>query len=73
MEEHGFDCCWLGKTWLDRQMADKPAIARYYAHDGRFALSELVEMLERIHAKPPPVEDGIVNAATAQIRNVPGV
>ena len=70
VEGYDFDCRWLGKTWLDGQMADKPAIARYYAHDGRFTLSELLETLKRIHAKPPPVQDGIVNAATTQIHSV---
>ena len=70
MEGYDFKCSWLGKTWLDREMADKPAIARYYAHDGRYALSDLLDVLRAINAKPPPVEEGIVNAAADQMRRV---
>ena len=58
VEGHNFECRWLDKTWLDRHMAEKQAIPRYYAHDGRYTLSELLGMLERINAKPretPPV------------------
>ena len=28
---YGFGCRWLGRCWLDGQMAHKPEIARYYA------------------------------------------
>ena len=70
VEEYDFECRWLDKTWLDREMAGKPAIARYYAHDGRFALSELLDVLRSINATPPPIEDGIVNAAADHMRGV---
>lgn len=70
VERYRFECSWLGKTWLDRQMAEKTAIARYYAHDGRFALHELIEVLERIGADPSPVKDGIVKAAADQVKGI---
>ncbi len=32
-EAYGFPCEWLGRTWLDSQLAQMPEIATYYAHD----------------------------------------
>ncbi len=38
VKPYGFERQWLGKTWLDSEMAQKPEIARY-AHGDRLELS----------------------------------
>lgn len=67
---YGFECRWLGKTWLDGEMARRPEIARYYAHGKRYELSELFDLLRGISAEPPPVESGMVLAATEQAQSI---
>ncbi|MCY3961022.1 MAG: restriction endonuclease [bacterium] len=69
-EEYGFECRWLGKTWLDGEMARRPEIARYYVHGQRYELSELFDLLRGINAEPPPVESGIVPAATERAQRM---
>ena len=68
-EVHGFECEWLGQTWLDSQLAQMPEIATYYAHDQRFRLSELVSMLRSVNASIPPVDHQFFGAAAEQMRN----
>ena len=62
-EEYPFPLRWLGKTWLDGELSQKPEIVRYYAHGERFTFEEICDLLTGIGATPPPGQEGIVRAA----------
>lgn len=68
--EHGFGCRWLGRCWLDGEMAHKPEITRYYAHGQRYELQEFLDLLRGIGAEPPPIGDGIVRTAAERASGV---
>lgn len=51
--DYNFPCEWLGRTWLDSQLAQMPEIATYYAHGRRYEFSELTDLLQRLNAPPP--------------------
>lgn len=65
-----FACRWLGRCWLDGEMAAKPEIARYYAHGQRYEWEELVEMLRGISAEPPAIGDGIARTAAERASSI---
>ena len=67
---YGFGCRWLGRCWLDGEMAHKPEIARHYAHGQRYELQEVFDLLRGIGAEPPPVGEGIVRIAAEQASSV---
>lgn len=69
-EGYGFVCRWLGKCWLDGEMAAKPEIARYYAHGRRYELEEFLDMLRGIGAEPPPIGDGIARTAAERAGSI---
>ena len=68
--EYPFESRWLGKTWLDSEMAAKPEIARYYAHGQRYELSELFDLLKSINAEPPPLHGGIIGEAARRVSGI---
>ena len=70
VEPYGFECRWLGKTWLDSEMAKKPEIARYYAHGDRYELSEFLKLLRGINSDPLPDEAGILGTATGNAQGI---
>jgi hypothetical protein len=41
----GIECHWLGKTWLDAQMAERPGISRYFLNDVNDELMQLAREL----------------------------
>lgn len=67
---YGFECRWLGRCWLDGEMAHKPEIARYYAHGQRHELQELLDLLRSVGAEPPPIRDGIVRTAAERASSI---
>ena len=67
---YGFGCRWLGRCWLDGEMAHKPEIARYYAHGQRYELQEFLDLLRGIRADLSPIGDGIVRAAAEQASSI---
>ena len=67
---YGFECRWLGRCWLDGEMAHKPEIARYYAHGQRYELQELLDLLRSVGAEPPPIDDGIVRTAAERASSI---
>lgn len=67
---YGFECRWQGKTWLDSEMAQKPEIARYYAHGDRYEPSEILELLEGINADPLPGGAGILGTAASNAQSI---
>ena len=67
---YGFGCRWLGRCWLDGEMAHKPEIARYYAHGQRYELQEFLNLLRGVGAEPPAIGDGIVRTAAERASSV---
>ena len=67
---YDFECRWLGKCWLDGEMADKPEIARYYAHGRRYELQEFIDLLRGIGTEPPPISDGILRSAAERAGSI---
>ena len=67
---YDFECRWLGKCWLDGEMAHKPEIARYYAHGQRYELQEFLDLLRGIGAEPPPISDGILRSAAERASGI---
>ena len=67
---YGFECRWLGKTWLDSEMAQKPEIARYYFHGDRYELSEFLELVRGINPDPLPGGAGVLGAAADNARGI---
>ena len=70
VEPYGFECRWLGKTWLDSEMAQKPEIARYYAHGDRLELSEFLELVRGINPDPLPGGAGVLGAAADSVQGI---
>lgn len=70
VEPLGFECRWLGKTWLDSEMAQKPEIARYYAHGDRLELSEFLELVRGINPDPLPGGAGVLGAAADSAQGI---
>ena len=70
VESCPFACAWLGKTWLDRHMAEKTQIPRYFARQGRVTHSEALEMLQAFSAGPPQGEGGILGAAADRVTRI---
>ncbi len=67
---YGFECRWLGKTWLDGEMAQKPEVARYYAHGYRYELSEFLELLGGINPDPLPGGAGVLGTAAGNAQGI---
>ncbi len=70
VEPYGFECRWLGQTWLDGELAQKSEIARYYAHGDRYELSEFLELLSGINPSLVPEEEGILGAAADSAQGI---
>lgn len=70
VEPYGFECVWLGKTWLDSEMAQKPEIARYYAHGDRYELSEFLGLLRGIGPGPLLEEEGVLEVAAGNAQGI---
>ena len=70
VESYPFKCRWLDKTWLDRQMAEKTQIPRYFARQGRVTHSEAWEMLAAFNAGPPQVVSGILGVAADRVNQI---
>lgn len=68
--EYDFECRWLGKCWLDGEMAHKPEIARYYAHGRRYEVQEFLDLLRGIGAEPPPISNGILRRAAERASGI---
>ena len=68
VEECEFECRWLGRTWLDREMAERPAIVRYYAHGERYTFEEFCDLLASIGSGPPLGQEGVISAVVDRVR-----
>lgn len=70
VEPYGFECRWLGKTWLDSEMAQKPEIGRYYAHGERYEISEFLELLGGVNPEPLPDGAGVLGTAARNAQDI---
>ncbi|MEA2825947.1 MAG: hypothetical protein QOG43_386 [Actinomycetota bacterium] len=57
--QYGFPLLWLGRDWLNRQMADHPRIVRYFLQGGEH---EALEALRELHAEHTVLAGGYPDA-----------
>lgn len=61
--EYSFPCSWLGRTWLDTELAQRPEIPRYYLDDYR---AEVAELLRELRSEELAMDDATHAAARAR-------
>ena len=57
--QYAFPLLWSGRTWLDKQMANHPAIVRYYLEGGD---SEAIRLLLELNREQAKLEGGFPDA-----------
>lgn len=66
-KNYPFDMNWLGKTWLDGQMARHPQIPRYFLEDGS---NEAIRLLREFHEMQAAAESTTMGGATDGLRAI---
>ena len=58
-EDYEFPCDWLGRTWLDSELAKRPDIVRYFVHGGA---EEVLRALRELNKEQAALGRGVPDA-----------